>query len=74
MILGQRGAWHETERGYFWMLLGMDLNLVAFLTVLLTEIDSKRVVSLTERAHVESSGSNHFERGKVSTHCFTLTL
>ena len=38
MMLGQRGAWHETERGYFWMLLGMDLNPVASLTVLLTEI------------------------------------
>ena len=33
----QRGTWHETERVYLWMLVGMDLNLVASVTVLLTE-------------------------------------
>ena len=22
----QRGAWHETEHGYLWILVGMDLN------------------------------------------------
>ena len=33
----QRGAWHETEHGYLWILVGMDLNPVASVTVLLTE-------------------------------------
>ena len=30
--------------------------------------------TLTESAHVESSGSNHFEWENVSSHCFTLKL
>ena len=33
----QRGTWHETEHGYLWMLVGMDLYPVASVTVLLTE-------------------------------------
>ena len=33
----QSGAWHETERGYLWILVGMDLNLAGSVTVLLTE-------------------------------------
>ena len=36
--VGQRGTWHETERGYLWILVGRDLNPVASVTVLLTEI------------------------------------
>ena len=31
----QRGAWHETEHGCLWVLVGMDLNPVASVTVLL---------------------------------------
>ena len=34
MVLGQRGDWHVMERGYLWTLVGIDLNLVASLTVL----------------------------------------
>ena len=37
MVLEQRGTWHETEREYLWMLVGMDLNPVETLSVLLTE-------------------------------------
>ena len=33
----QRGTWHETDGGYLWILVGMDLNPVASVTVLLTE-------------------------------------
>ena len=33
----KRGTWHDTEHGYLWMLVGMDLNPVASVTVLLTE-------------------------------------
>ena len=35
--IGQRGC-TDSERGYLWMLVGVDLNPVASLTVLLTEI------------------------------------
>ena len=34
---GQRATWHETDGGYSWILVGMDLNPVASVTVLLTE-------------------------------------
>ena len=33
----QRGTWHVTERWYLRILVGMDLNLVASVTVLLIE-------------------------------------
>ena len=32
--IGQRGTWHETVDGYLWILVGMDQNPVASLTVL----------------------------------------
>ena len=35
--VSSRGTWHEIERGYLWILVGMDLNLVSSVTVLLTE-------------------------------------
>ena len=54
-----RGTWYETERGL--VLVGMDLK------------SAHTPCGLTERAHMQSSGSNHFERDKVSSHCFTLT-
>ena len=47
-----------------WILVGMDLNLVAFVTVLLTEtrrLDSRRVDTLGLNVRMQSSGSNHCE-------------
>ena len=35
--MGQRRTWHETDDGYLWMVVVMDLTLVASVTVLLTE-------------------------------------
>ena len=35
--VGQRRTWHETDDGYLWTLVGMDLNFVTSVTVLLTE-------------------------------------
>ena len=35
---GQRRTWHETDDGYLWTFVGMDLNFVTSVTVLLTEI------------------------------------
>ena len=52
--IGQRGTWHETDGGYLWILVGIDLNPVASVTVLLSETetwylyrhDSRRLDSL----------------------------
>ena len=54
MVLGNHGHGNETERGYLWMLVGMDLNPVASVTVLLTEtcyILQMCGHTLTEPAH-----------------------
>ena len=58
--------------GYFWMLVGMDLNPVVSVTVLLTETwyfvdlytcrpDSRREDTLGLNVRMQSSGSNHCE-------------
>ena len=54
--IGQRGKRHEIDHGYLWILVVMDLNPVASVTVLLTEtwylVDlTADVWTLTERAH-----------------------
>ena len=57
--IGRRGAWHETDDGYLWILVDIDLNLVASVAVLLTEtwyyVDFTADVCIhftqTERAH-----------------------
>ena len=35
--IGLGGTWHETDDVYLWVPVGMDLKLVAAVTVLLTE-------------------------------------
>ena len=50
--IGQHGTWHETDDGYWWILFGMVLSLVASTAVLLIgtrylcRLDSRRVDSL----------------------------